>query len=349
MVDYKLFDRKFPRLKKEMYSAFHSILEKSNRDDISWKCDRCGIDGIRLDCIENHEHVKYVSCNCKKRTCPQCSMVLLGKSFYKYRKIQEIFTDVRDHPEKYPSGFAFRFWTFTIKAEKYKPLRKKFITMRKSIDRWWMYTYGKRSPYKSSHAGGVFVFEVQSGWNVHIHAIILGQFLDVDFARNIWIESVKYYGDYSCWMHVVKIDDASDKLILELLCYPLHPDKEGKFDQELMAQIELAMSMNKNADSGEYTSPIRRMFEKGSFYQRFTLQQNMALCPICAEHGFIAEMYHENLFDRIFGRRHKTELFVENDEGLRNYLTMAYKYPDVQRLVPALDIDKFIPAKETII
>lgn len=336
-IDHTSFDRKYARLTTEEYPQFHQTLIDLHRDDISWRIDRCGIDGVRLDCEDNGQHYKYFPVPCQRRICPQCAQVALGKFYWKYSKLQTLFNTHQNHPEEFPPGFSFRFWTFTIRSKPHTDLFPKFLTCRRSIDRWWRYTHGERSKYNSSHSGGIFVFEVQAGWNVHIHAIIFGPYLPVKFTRDQWTESVHFYGDYSNRIHVKKIEEYSAKSILELLCYPLHPDKNGSFSQLLLANIEVAMSRGIKHENQSTKPPVRRIFEKGSFYQLFTMQKQIALCPDCAEHHHVAAMNHEPIYDYIWGRRFQKNLFTINKEGLNNYDTIAYKFPDLQLLIPNVD------------
>jgi len=302
-------------LRKEKYPLFHYTLEQNFRADLGWKIDQCKLAGIRLDCENVGYHHGFIPVNCNRRICPACSTHQMAKNILRY------------HPLSYfpnnqikRKNWRLRFWTFTSKAEKNKSLREPMEAVSKAVRLYWRNVYGDRSkPRKGPFpdAGGIFVIEVGEGWNVHAHALIFGPYhKNLDDLREIWSKSLKQYSWSGSRIHVKNLtrdpNGSFEGAVVELISYPLNPDKRIDLDEKLLAYIEMAMSGRNrlNFDGSGKIPAIRRITELGSFYRLFPAYKPPHLiCPECLEDNHISGMTWFKEFDDFKGRRLKQEYF----------------------------------------
>lgn len=342
-ISHKEFNRKYPRLTFENYPEYHRTLQKLHCDDLSWRINRCGIDGMRLDCTEDIEHSCWVKLGCNRRTCPQCATIEMFDRFRQFFEIAGITANA-SHDDMFDPGWRVRFWTLSCKAVKNYALDFPLKAMKRSLFAWWRQTHGERSKefnYNYERAGGLFVFEVQSGWNVHIHGLILGPHFSDDQqqknrvgsltrAREIWTNCLTKYGWSGHGLNVkpvIRKDGDFRGSILETIAYPLRPDKEGKFQQRLLAYVESAFS-------GQ-----RRYILKGSWYNQFSRIKRTAICPEC-----LNELYKEPAYDIVWAYPYRKNMFYEDEEGLQRWINRGYRFPiGVFRQMEREDRFKSIP------
>lgn len=346
-ITFEDFGRRFPRLSLSDYQKFHSTLKDLDHEDLSWRIERCGIDGMRLDCPDIPIHRKYTPIRCRRRICPQCAILSMADKVDKFRPLSELASLYETNCME-PHNWRIRFWTFTQQAVKGEDLTHRFKKMQKALWTFWRYAFGDRSqnfggPYPA--AGGLFCFEVQSGWNVHLHGLVLGPFYPPklwDKIITLWFKCCEDQGTHSEHFFVEQLKKDDDgtyiEAILETVAYPLRPDKKGKFDQVLMANIEHAML------------GTRRLILKGSWYNVFKKKSEKSICPECVDNETINYMYREKTYNDILGKAFSKLMFTESIEGLRNWATIGYRYPkaDLQKIINMKAAEK-IPGNENII
>lgn len=374
-ITYHDFNRRYAVLNTENYPLFHKILHDFGRADLSWRINRCGIDSTRLDCDNDIRHIYYVPAMCNKRICPNDADKQMSLRIKQFLPIADIAEFCEYEESQYPNDSRVRFWTFTVTAEPYKPLRPVFIAMKKAIHRWWRYTHGERSelvggPY--DYAGGLFCLEVGAGWNVHYHALILGPYFGkekdsskfkLSQVKEIWYESIEKAGYYSNRLDVrpLRPDPLSKRKIYkgsvyETIAYPLKPDKQGKFGQELLANITVGIDgrrrkeltqFNRNYfpaeqieidETGrEFLKPIKRIpryILKGLWYNnnKFHLEKRKAICSLCIKDSEFSNLSWDYGLDEIYGKRFKKNFFSYNEKGLDNFKNYAYQYPSKEEI-----------------
>ena len=271
-ISYHDFHRKHPVMTYDNYSLFHDIFFLNRRRDLSWKIDRCGIDGIRLDCNSDAQHDKFISSSCNRRVCPHCASKQMLRRIHQFSPISDIARYAENKDSKYPHDWRVRFWTLTCKKSRPgESLRPVILMLKSALWRWWRYVYGERSqslggPYPV--AGGLFCLEVGENWNIHYHGLIIGpKFVKDDDSsskyklsqvKKIWEESLEKAGWYGRYLNIKMLipDDPNDvyrrggdpnvksfkEAVVETIAYPLDPDKHGKYSQSLLAHYELAVS-----------------------------------------------------------------------------------------------------------
>jgi len=297
-------------LRSHDYSYFHNILYNRGRGDLSLKIDTCDLCGIRLDCEDVPIHDGMLPIACNRRICPQCAYKQLIKNLFRYKNIPNVIKNSFDLPE----SWRVRFWTFTALAVPGKSLRLPAMAISKALRLYWRNIYGK-----GSLEGGLFVIEVGEGWNVHCHALILSPYHpDLNINRDVWSKALKNYGWSGHRIEVKKITPGkngnfNDSLI-ELITYPLNPEKRFKMDEFLLAHIELAFSGRNKSDKCSRILSIRRIFELGSWYGLFpVIKQDPLLCPECANEGHASRMLREPGYDDFKGHRFRKNFFKKEE------------------------------------
>lgn len=104
--------------------------------------------------------------NCNLRVCPVCSNV-------RKRRILGLYLPFF---KRYPVTKSNFFQFLTISPPNYKDLREGFIHIKKSLIRFF-----RRKYIKDRVKAGFYVLEVKNvgkGWNIHIHLVIYGSWLD---------------------------------------------------------------------------------------------------------------------------------------------------------------------------
>lgn len=321
----------FPALRKSEFPRFHQVLIKGGRDDLSFKIDSCCKDSIRLDCEQVPEHDGTIPVRCNRRICPGCARKDMGERIDRYRSIAHITYPSSKDQEKL--GYRLRYWTFTQTARPGQELRKPVYALKNSLFRWWRYVYGNRQKANFSDVGGLFCIEVGEGWNAHAHALIFGPYHgypgkpsrdpvpQLEECRQIWIDSTKYYSWYGERIHIEEVKDPESSII-ELISYPLNPEKRNNFDERLLAHIELAFSGRNSISERPDIKPIpaiRRYFAKGSWYNRFEKKEHHIFCPDCLKHGSIWQMVREPSYDCFKGRHFQKNHF-DSEEKWENRL-----------------------------
>jgi len=317
------FNRKYSPLSENLYPVYHDVLKKSNHPELSYKVDKCGIDGIRLTCSKNYQHSYVLPINCKRRTCPECSRLEMLSRFHQFKPIIKIIKDTNARPgSKLPQEWRCRLVTLTCKAKKGQNLQRPLESVKKAFFEFWRNVYGVKSEFKkySDIIGGLWYIEIQSGWNVHMHGIVLSPFIKTDYLQKIWKKYIEYYGWYGWICHQVVIYSGVDhkgnpkyngnyeNSLFEVLNYPVKPNKIGRHDQELLANVELAMYKK------------RRMYLKGSWYKKFPKQKNECTCPVCGSEFTILIDKEEQ---KLFGETFKNSIYPYTPEGVDNFKTYS--------------------------
>lgn len=334
------FNRIYPPMTLDSWPVYHAVLEKLGLWSISWDVSHCGTDSLRLHCKGNAIHDYHVPVFCKRRTCPECTRRDMIERYTQFFPITQITENVNGEPgERFPEEekWRVRFVTLTCKAVPGEPLDPVMDIMKKALFRWWRYMYGDKTPeyrYKTvidvwkgdklqSHklrkpikghepeAGGLFFVEVQAGWNIHFHGLVLGPQRDFEYTHKIWKESLEFYQWIGNW---IKIDDvypdengSYKASVFEILNYPVRPDKSGRHDQELMANVEKSLIKRK------------RYITKGSWYNKFPRpEREKSKCPIC-ENG-MAVIFDREL-EKWIGSTFNGNFFSWDETGLENFKT----------------------------
>lgn len=311
------FKRTYAPLTEETHPRYHKTLRLLGQDKLSWKIERCGIDALKVYCSENAQHSYYVPIFCNRRTCPECSLQDMYRRFLQFEDIAAITRKANEFPgSHFPRSWRVRMWTLTSLAIKNQPLDKPIEACKKALHRVWRYTYGNQTPRDSPRglygpepdAGGLFMLEIQGGWNVHFHGLVFGPYRYADYVRELWSESLDMFGWYGRHVHIEqaykgKSGDYSDS-IMEVLQYPVKPNKEGRHDEELLANVEAALSGK------------RRFFLKGSWYNHFPKEKIPGDCPICHSDVYLE---FDKDFQRLLGSTFEKRFFDWTDEGLSNF------------------------------
>lgn len=329
-VDFRDFGRKFPRLTWENAPRYHETLQRllGLVDKTSLKIETCGIGARRIDCDGEKStvlHSKYVPVTCNRRTCPECAWQDMKDRIRQFEPIGEIGYQYRNHPD-----MRVRFWTLTIRAAKPETdLKPYFDGLKQSLFDLWRALFGDNArrhaerPEDLKKAGGVFFMEVQEGWNPHLHGLVLSPFFRVEHVRAIWKKVVKKNGLSGSRIEIkepyikgakhaklpCRTPEDYHQAIMEIVSYPIRPDKGGRHDPVLMAYVEAGLQGH------------RRYICKGDWYNRFERPESHAICGECAG-GFT----HEELYDD-FAKLTKQNFFPENETGLRNWQDHGYHFP----------------------
>jgi hypothetical protein len=313
------FNRKYAPLNSSEYPIYHNILSKSNHPEFSYKIENCGIDGMRLTCSNDYRHSYVIPINCGKRTCPECSRREMLERFHQFKPLLNIIEETNSRPgDKLPQEWRCRFVTLTCKSKKDTDINKPIEAVKKAFYEFWRNVYGVKSKFAkySEIIGGLWFLEVQSGWNVHLHGIVLSPFISTDYLQKIWKKYIEFYGWFGWICHQEVIyshkDDKGNAAydgnysgsLFEVLSYPVKPDKKGRHDEKLLASLELAMYQK------------RRMYLKGSWYNKFPHYKHEVRCPICDAEFTILQGREEQ---KLFGNTFNESVFSYTEEGFENF------------------------------
>ena len=75
-IEEKIAEKWLPptkALRENVYPEFHKILLENGRGDLSFKINKCNVDGLRLDCPIDPSHYNYLPVSCNRRICPSCA------------------------------------------------------------------------------------------------------------------------------------------------------------------------------------------------------------------------------------------------------------------------------------
>jgi len=307
IINFESFGRKHPRLSIEKYPLYHDTLCKLGKEDISWRVDRCNIDGIGIECCIDPSHRGYVPVGCDRRTCPQCSFLDMRRRYDQFFPALLRYTD----PDmiEYNPGYRLRFWTFTCRGLRIGQDMTLFISqLKKSLFLFWRNVFGERSKYPDEEAGGVFFIEVQGDkyWCPHCHALIWSKRKNIKPLRDEWEYCLRKYNHSGSGLWITKLYGDYEKAIYEVLSYPVKPDKDGRHDKVLLAYTESALSGK------------RRYFMKGSFCGLFPNTHNSTPCDTCE--GYMVQGYDYKHERRDFWKN----AFPENIQGLKNYVNAGW-------------------------
>lgn len=306
-----LFNRKYKPLNETDFPIYHNTLKQLNQDKISFDVARCGIDAIKMECKENPAfHKWFVPILCQRRTCPECCRIDMYDKYQQYHEISEIAEKANGRPgEYYPSSWRVRFFTLTSFALPDHDLEKPIDACKKALKRFWRYTFGERG-MNEKKAGGLFMLEVQSGWNVHFHGLVLSPFIHESEVKEVWSESLEKNGWYGKYANIQVVypgkTGSYNDAVLELLQYPVKPNKRGRHDQKLMAYVEAALYKKK------------RIISKGAWYNQFPKEYNPTLCPIC-DSDITCNFRTDRDLIKIFGETYKRNFFDYTEEGEENF------------------------------
>jgi len=335
------FNRTYPPMGENIWPVYHQTLSDLDLWDRSWKIQHCGIDAIRCRCQKFPiKHSYFVPVFCQKRTCPECTLRDMRERYEQFRDITTICEQVNGSPgELFPIHEKWKVWfvTLTSKAVPGGPLEPVMDAMKKALYRWWRYSYGEKTPFLDKNetiqvwkrgkvvnhklrkkirgpepeAGGLFFVEVQGGWNVHFHGLVLGPQRDFEFLQKIWKESLDFYGWSGNWIKVKEVyadpGGGYRGSVMEILNYPVRPDKQGRHDQELMAHVEKALYKK------------RRYVLKGAWYGKFPRNKaEPSLCPICNSK---IEIWFDKDLERLMGRTMENYFFTYDKTGVENFNT----------------------------
>jgi len=297
------FLRDFPRLSEEKYPRYHHYLRGAGFSKVSNRVDQCCINAIGLDCSSgDHTHYAYAPIPCKRRTCPQCAVIEMNDRIDQFSYLSQFLYHDIFKPLK---NYRLRFWTLTTKGlPPGSDLTEHIKSLKSALFLFWRKLFGDRSASPDPEAGGVFFFEVQGVklWCPHINGLVWSGFHHVTQLRRLWKYCIEYYGlsGYRLKVQSIQGDDLL-KIVCEIVSYPLNPDKQGRHDQVLLANVEKAFF-------GQH-----RYIIKGSFYGQFPRIEHKAKCPICSSPMEVGEDYSRNCLDVQRG------FFPETLEGLQRY------------------------------
>jgi len=305
------FLRDYPRLTEENYSKYHTCIKRLGFFKLSQRIDECLIHGIGLDCSSgDHRHYKYAPIPCKRRTCPQCASIEMIDRVLQFSPlVHYLHHDLFDPRLSY----RLRFWTLTAKGVPIGNELTDFIkSLKSALHLFWRKLFGDNSKKPDPEAGGVWFFETQGEdyWCPHIHGLVWSKFHHVKVVRPLWYYCLKYYGLHGDRIELDELTgDNLDKVVREIVSYPIDPDKLGRHDQALLANIEVALH-------GQ-----RRYIIKGSFYGKFPRIEHKAQCPVCNAPMIIGEKYSRDRRGHIDLVR---DMFPETLEGLQKYHDMGF-------------------------
>jgi len=302
------FLRDFPRLSEEKYPRYHNYLKHVGFYKLSNRIDKCSINAVGLNCTSgDHTHYAYAPIPCKRRTCPQCAIIEMNDRIDQFSYLSQFLYHDMFKPLK---SYRLRFWTLTTKGlPPGSDLTEHIKSLKSALHLFWRKLFGSYSKKPEPESGGIFFFEVQGVkfWCPHIHGLVWSDFHHVTQLRRLWKYCIEYYGlsGYRLKVQDIKGDDLL-KIVCEIVSYPLDPDKQGRHDQVLLANIEKALF-------GQH-----RYIIKGSFYGQFPRIEYKAKCPVCNSPMEIGEDY---LHDRLDVQR---DFFSETLEGLQRYCDFGF-------------------------
>lgn len=324
IINFENFGRKHPRLSSEKYPEYHDTLIKLGHKDISWRIDRCMIDGIGIECVLDPSHRGYIASGCKRRTCPQCSYLDMRRRYDQFFPYLLRYTD--KDMIKANTGYRLRFWTFNCRGlGKYQDMTLFITQLKKSLFLFWRKIFSDLAKYPDEEAGGVFFIEVQGDkfWNPHIHALLWSKFKNVKTLRKEWEYCLRKYDHSGNGVWIKELYGDYEKAIYEVLSYPVKPDKDGRHDKELLAYTESALNGK------------RRYFMKGSFYGLFPMVHHSTPCDTCE--GYMTQGYDYTRERRDFWKN----AFTEDIEGLKNFVNAGWmsgaKRADLKINIPTVE------------
>lgn len=309
------FNRTFRPLTETEFPKYHETLRSFGLWKDSFAVSRCGIDSIRLTCKENEfTHNYQVPIPCQRRTCPECTFVDMLSRVRQISPIEDQIEMANDFSGEYfPNDWRVRFVTLTTKAIPGIELKEPIEKTLKAFGLWWRKVYGDLYPYPDKNAdpetGGLFSLEIQSGWNVHLHGIVLSGFRHVAFMRDEWEKSLRHYGWFGNWIHVDMVHKKHGETnyrgaLYELVQYPVKPNKKGRHDEILLAYVEAGLKKH------------RRFVTKGAWYNKFPKEKTACPCPVC---GGDLTVIRDKKWEEDFGRCYTESLFPYTDEGKQNF------------------------------
>ena len=285
-------------LRENRYPAFHRELFKLGRYDLSWKMDACCCSAQRLDCWSILRHMAFVPVACHRRTCPECSRRRYHEDVSRYLPIERI----AEHLDHIGGARRIRFWTFTCChppiINDYRPW---FLNLTKAVRSWF------HSTHDSSLDGGLFSLEVGVKGGPHIHALISGPFLSVNFCSLKWSNALKRH---DLPRGNVDVELSRPGSILELVCYPLDPDKVVGLDETLLARIESGFSGSRAV----HQPSIRRQWTMGTWSGAFPLKLSSKPCPDCLSDGHISGMTIDHDRDCIHNKGYQRNWFIDHPD-----------------------------------
>jgi hypothetical protein len=300
-VSDKRIDTWFPPgtyLREKTHPRFHDELLRLGRHDISWKIDSCCCSAHRLDCWSFINHITFVPVACNRRTCPECSRHRYREEVYRYSKIE----DIARHLDSIAENRRIRFWTFTAyHAPDLSDFRPFFLKLTKAVRSWF------HSTHDLTLDGGLFTLEVGVKGGPHVHALISGPFLRAKLFRQKWENALKR-ADLSG--NRIQARLATPGATLELVAYPLDPEKVKGLDEKLLALTEHGLSGNRDLN----LPSIRRQWTMGSWAGAFPPKRNQLPCPDCKSEGYIQGMTIDHDLDDIHGHGYKRDWYINHPE-----------------------------------
>jgi len=332
-ITFRDLGRTFPRLTWENSPRYHDTLQRllGWTDKTSLKIETCGLAARRIDCEGEQStihHSRYVPITCNRRTCPECAWNDMHDRIRQFEPIADIAYQYRKHPD-----MRVRFWTLTIRAAKPETdLKPYFDGLKASLFDLWRALFGDNAqrnadrPEDLKKSGGVFFMETQGGWNPHMHGLVLSPFLRVEHVRAVWKKVVLKNGLSGCRIEIkepyikgpkhtqlpCKTPEDYKQAIMEIVSYPIRPEKGGRHDPVLMAYVEAGLQGH------------RRYICKGDWYNRFERPEHHAVCGECLD-----TFTHDEIYDD-YARPTEQNFFTENQEGFRNWMQYGYHWPKAQ-------------------
>jgi hypothetical protein len=236
----------------------------------------CNVTGVPVDCMACHE--RYFSrYRCTLRYCEHCGPLHFSRIMEKYR--EPISRLIAAQPSQ--RGYTLAMLTFTVRAYDRMPDRSEPRRLNKLVRKWF-----KRVRPKDAVWGGIFAVETghelavkhpgrkANGWNLHVHVLYYGPYLDWAAGLELWKALTAGYGQgfyikqCSGWLR--NPERAVRRALVHHFGYIMKP---AAVSGERIAALEVLFWK------------IRRVHGLGRFYRLPKVQKEVVnpRCPKCGQ------------------------------------------------------------------
>jgi len=152
----------------------------------------CHVEAVPVDCLNPDCDFKgFVRYQCTLRSCPYCGQVHFWRLMYRYS--QPIAEKIASQPTQ--RGRTLAMLTLSVRSTGRMPHPDDAKRLNRLVRRWF-----KAVVPQGSFWGALFTIEVghelavkhpgrsASGWNLHVHALYYGDFLDWEKSLALWKE-----------------------------------------------------------------------------------------------------------------------------------------------------------------
>ena len=251
------------------------ILSAMGSDSKAQRFRDCKVTGIRVDCVACGE--KYFSrCRCTLRYCEDCGPWHFSRIMEKYR--EPIFRLIAEQPSQH--GRTLAMLTYTVRAYDRMPEPTEPRRLNKLVRRWFARLMPKRTFWGCVSAVEVgYELAVKhpdreaGGWNLHVHVLYYGPYLDWVAGLELWKELTAGDGQgfyiKQCPGWRKNPDQAVRRALAHHFGYIMKP---AAVSAERIAGLEVLFS------------GIRRVHALGCFY-RLPKAQKVVMNPRCPKCG----------------------------------------------------------------